>query len=139
MECISQFKAIYQHLDAKNIDLLDSIYTQEIRFVDPLHSIEGLPRLKAYCRELYSNVGYCGFVFGDEIIHRHEAYLQWVMEFSHPRLNGGGAIFLPGVSCLKFADKVSFHRDYYDAGAMLYEHIPVMGSIVRWLKRRLQS
>ena len=27
--------------------------------------------------------------------------------------------------------------DYFDAGALLYEHVPVLGRIVSWLKRRM--
>ncbi len=34
-------------------------------------------------------------------------------------------------------DKVYRHRDYFDAGAMLYEHLPVLGRVVSWLKRRV--
>ncbi|QHF41154.1 transcriptional regulator [Pseudomonas sp. S34] len=29
------------------------------------------------------------------------------------------------------------HRDYFDAGALLYEHLPVLSRAIAWLKRRL--
>jgi hypothetical protein len=29
------------------------------------------------------------------------------------------------------------HRDYFDAGALLYQHVPVVGSMIRWLHRRI--
>jgi hypothetical protein len=32
---------------------------------------------------------------------------------------------------------VYLHRDYFDAGALLYEHLPVLGTLIGWLKRRL--
>jgi hypothetical protein len=31
---------------------------------------------------------------------------------------------------------VSEHRDYWDAAEELYEQIPVLGAVMRWLKRR---
>ena len=34
-------------------------------------------------------------------------------------------------------DKVYRHRDYFDAGALLYEHVPLLGRVIRWLKRRM--
>ena len=33
--------------------------------------------------------------------------------------------------------KVERHRDYFDAGALLYQHVPLLGSAIRWLQRRL--
>ena len=37
----------------------------------------------------------------------------------------------------KQRDRVHFHQDYFDAGALLYEHLPLMGGAIRWLKGRL--
>ena len=28
-------------------------------------------------------------------------------------------------------------RDYFDAGALLYQHVPLLGAAIRWLQRRL--
>ena len=50
---------------------------------------------------------------------------------------GGQPITLQGCSCLHWRDRVHFHQDYFDAGALLYEHLPVMGTAIRWLKGRL--
>lgn len=59
------------------------------------------------------------------------------MHFRHPRLRGGAPISVDGCSHLLWWDKVYQHRDYFDAGAMLYEHLPLMGGVIAWLKRRL--
>ena len=42
-----------------------------------------------------------------------------------------------GCSHLLWHDKVYRHRDYFDAGALLYEHLPVLGRVIAWLKRRM--
>jgi hypothetical protein len=34
---------------------------------------------------------------------------------------------------------VSLHRDYWDAAEELYEKLPVVGSVMRWLKRRANT
>jgi hypothetical protein len=33
--------------------------------------------------------------------------------------------------------KIYYHRDYFDMGAMLYEHLPLLGRIIQRLKHRL--
>jgi hypothetical protein len=34
---------------------------------------------------------------------------------------------------------VTLHRDYWDAAEELYEKLPVVGALMRWLKRRANS
>ncbi|MGA0584669.1 MAG: nuclear transport factor 2 family protein, partial [Castellaniella sp.] len=34
---------------------------------------------------------------------------------------------------------VSFHRDYWDAAEELYEKLPVLGRLMRWLRKTLSA
>ena len=61
------------------------------------------------------------------------------MSYSHPRLAGGGQIDVAGISHIRFDDKINYHRDYYDLGEMLYEHLPAYGWLTRKLKARLAA
>lgn len=36
-------------------------------------------------------------------------------------------------------DLIIRQRDYYDAGEMIYEHLPLLGWAVRGVKRRVRS
>ena len=60
------------------------------------------------------------------------------MHFRHPKL-GSKLIDVRGVSHLKWTDKIDFHEDFYDMGAMLYEQVPLIGSVTQWLKQRLAN
>jgi hypothetical protein len=46
-----------------------------------------------------------------------------------------------GGSHLKYATdgRIALHRDYWDAAEELYEKLPGLGSLMRWLKRRANS
>ena len=35
--------------------------------------------------------------------------------------------------------QISLHRDYWDAAEELYEKLPVVGSLMRWLKKRANA
>ncbi len=61
------------------------------------------------------------------------------MTFSHPRLRGSAPVTVEGATRLEFDEtgKVCLHRDYFDLGAMLYEQLPLLGSVVRTIKGRL--
>lgn len=136
---MENFLETYKRLNAGNLELLDTIYSDPIRFVDPAHEIVGLDRLRKYFAGLYANVISIDFEFRYEMRLGDEAYVQWRMTFSHGRLNSGRPINVEGASYLQFdtTNKVYFHRDYFDLGAMLYEQLPVLGTVIAALKRRL--
>lgn len=136
-EFLHQFARSFATLDKHNLQRLDSLYSDDIRFTDPLHEVQGLPALHAYFAQMYSNVSHLSFEFhGFDQVANGEGYLRWNMRFRHPRLAGGELIEVRGCSHLLWHDKVYRHHDYFDAGALLYEHVPVLGRIVRWLKRK---
>jgi hypothetical protein len=138
---MENFLTTYQELTADNLHRLAEIYNEKIHFIDPAHEIHGLERLSSYFAGLYREVQSIGFRFNHPVKVDNEAYLQWLMSLQHRKLQGGRTIFVPGASYLRFADngKVDHHRDYFDLGAMLYEQLPLLGTVIRTLKRRLSS
>ena len=138
---MKDFLEVFNALSSDNLHRLEEIYTSDIRFVDPAHEINGLDNLRDYFAKLYANVTSVNFDFHEEASIGHCGYVQWDMHFAHPRLKGGQTITVPGASYLRFSDsgKVSYHRDYFDLGSMLYQHLPILGRVVRSINRRLGS
>lgn len=137
---LQNFKQLYLTLAREPVSesLLRSAYRDDIRFIDPVHNICGITAMQQYFAGLYSNLNRCEFEFQHEIVQGDEAVLFWCMTYSHPKLRGGENIQVMGNSLLRFDQHgVYFHRDYVDMGAMLYEHVPLLGSAIRYLKRRM--
>lgn len=135
---LRQFAERFAGLDASNLDRLRELYSDDILFRDPLHEVRGLPAVRGYFGELYANVSELRFDFyGFDQSGEGEGYLRWTMSYRHPRLRGGALIRVEGCSHLRWRDKVYQHRDYFDAGALLYEHLPILGRVIAWLKGRL--
>lgn len=135
---LERFITVYGSLTAETVDNLDEIYSEAIEFIDPLHRISGLTDLKHYMKQMYANVSNYSIDIRSSIAKDNEAFLTWEMRFRHPKLRAGAMIEFEGTSHLRFEDKITFHRDYYDAGQMLYEHIPLIGTIIRSIKKRVQ-
>lgn len=135
-QLVEQFIEIYQKLNKDNLSLLGRVYADEICFIDPLHKIEGLTALTRYFAGLYQNVQQIHFEIKEVLKSDDHAAIFWQMHYSHPKLNKGQLIAVEGMSQLKFNQKIIYHRDYFDLGQMLYEHLPCMGSVVRLLKQR---
>ncbi|MEO4047524.1 nuclear transport factor 2 family protein [Pseudomonas sp. CAU 1711] len=137
-EFLRQFADQFAALDAGNLRRLGELYSDDVLFRDPLHEIRGLPALQRYFAELYANLDQLDFAFhGHDQIGEGQGYLRWTMTYRHPHLRGGAPLGVDGCSHLLWRDRVYQHRDYFDAGALLYEHLPLMGGVIAWLKRRL--
>lgn len=134
-----RFAEGFAAIDRTNLSTLVDLYHEDMVFIDPLHEIRGLAAMRAYCANLYANVSEIRFDFHHcQQLNPTDAVLRWTMTYRHPRLKGGLPIALDGCSFLEFrGEKVCRHRDYFDAGALLYEHLPVLGSVIGWLKGRL--
>lgn len=135
---LQSFAERFATLDATNLHRLDELYGQDVHFQDPLHQVQGLAELRRYYESLYVNVRELRYDFhGFDQVAQGSGYLRWTLHFRHARLAGGRLISLDGCSALRWSARVDYHRDYFDAGALLYEHLPVLGSVIGWLKRRL--
>lgn len=135
VETVAHF---YSKLNKHNLHTLQDIYHTNIVFEDAAHRIEGFRSLAEYFDSLYSNVERCDFTIHEQHQSRDDAFLTWTMHLQHPRLAGGKLVEVSGMSHLKFQDsKVIYHRDYFDLGEMLYEQLPLLGSVIRTIKRRL--
>ena len=133
---IEQFISVYANLNTSNVDELDKVYDSSIEFIDPVHRISGLSDVKQYVRHMYGNISEYQLIILDNVQGESTAYLTWSLSFCHPKLNGGKKIEFEGVSKLEFNEKIYKHQDFYDLGAMLYEHIPVLGSLVKIIKTK---
>lgn len=131
---------LYSNFDEEMLGEIGSIYSSDIQFKDPLHEVQGIDNLRRYFSGMIQGLTECQFEF-DRIIDipaQGECILLWTMTYRHVQLAGGNRLVLSGNSHLRYADRVYYHRDYFDAGAMLYEHIPLLGFAIRKIKTRLE-
>ena len=132
---LSNFVTVYQKLSKDNLELLSAIYHDKVTFIDPIHHVEGFENLYQYFKSLYQNLSSCEFVIDDVIWQDSQASLFWTMTYQHPKLNKGKPVIVLGSSHIKGeGDKVIYHRDYLDLGAMLYEQLPILGKLTKWIK-----
>jgi len=129
----------YDDFKVSKLDELDDIYAESVSFLDPIQRVEGRDALTAYFKHTMENVEYCHFSFTEKACTGEHLFLTWQMRFSHPKLAGGRELILQGVSQFTLRDgKVHNQSDYYDLGAMIYEHVPVIGYLVGKVKQRLE-
>ncbi len=135
---IDELTAFYREFNTASLSKIKAIYDEDARFSDPIHEIQGIESIERYFSSVMAGVTTCRFDFDRVTEMEGQAFLQWRMRFLHPRL-AKHEICVKGISVIEFKEKVIAHVDYYDVGEMLYEHIPLVGRVIRRLKRRLSE
>ncbi|MCG2585334.1 nuclear transport factor 2 family protein [Massilia sp. TS11] len=127
----------YETLSPASIDTgLDRVYAPEARFKDPFNEVQGLAAIAAIFHHMYTQVEAPRFRVLDQARHGDDGFLTWEFHFV-----GRARMCIRGATHVRFGPdgRVILHRDYWDAAEELYEKLPVLGSLMRWLKRRLRT
>ncbi|MET0355666.1 MAG: nuclear transport factor 2 family protein [Cellvibrio sp.] len=136
---IDQFRQLYQTFDIQTLNDLPKLYDPAIEFKDPVHQLKGIAPLKSYFANLCDPKTRCQFEFIEEILSDSQAFFKWKMYYSHPKLRAGKILTLDGGSFIKFNSHIFYHEDFYDMGAMIYQHVPILGWAVKKVNSRLQE
>ncbi len=137
---VSRFIDYYSELKSQPPSALSGLYHPEAVLIDPFGEHQGAAAIQRYFTHLLTNVDRCRFIIDSPLCTDQRFAVTWTMCWSHPRIAGGEMLTLPGCSVVDVEDRlVVRQRDYYDAGEMIYEHLPILGWAVRSVKRRVRS
>jgi hypothetical protein len=80
------------------------------------------------------------FVVTGHVLQDEQAFLTWDFLFRMKRFSTDEQC-IRGATHIRFANdgRVEFHRDYWDAAEELYEKLPVLGGLMRGLKRMARN
>jgi hypothetical protein len=138
---LDNFASFFSSFAADRIErLLDATYGPDVYFNDTLKTIRGSAALAHYLRESAAAVEDCRVSIEDRTRTADGEYLlRWKMMIRFKRFRRGVDTWTVGLSHLRFDEhgRVIYHQDYWNAADGVYEHIPLLGWMIRALKRRL--
>jgi ketosteroid isomerase-like protein len=125
--------ASYESLTPAGLDRLVALYAEGCRFKDPFNDVRGRAALRRVFEHMFETLTSPRFVVTTACVEGDQCFLGWDFH--------AGALVIRGASHLRFdaAGLVADHRDYWDAAEELYEKLPVLGALMRLLKRRLRA
>ncbi len=137
-DAVARLVDFFEHLTPERVQQLGTIYSPHVWFKDPFNEVRGLSEVQRIFSHMFVALDRPRFVVTDSIKGEGQCFLTWNFEFYLKRFDRATLQTIRGASHLKFtADGlIDFHRDYWDAAEELYEKLPVLGSLMRWLKRR---
>jgi len=128
----------FETLSPAAVEALDALYAPDARFKDPFNDVRGLSEIQRIFRHMYVALENPRFVITERIVQGSQCFLTWEFRFCFKRFKPGQQQCILGGSHLVLdeAGRIILHRDYWDAAEELYEKLPVVGSLMRWLKRQ---
>lgn len=137
---IGRLVVFYETLSPDALDSIDTLYDRDATFRDPFNQVRGVKAIRRIFEHMFLTVDEPQFRVHNTIGQADQAFIAWTFRF---RRSGGKQAWLDieGSSHVRFdaAGMVVEHRDYWDAAEELYEKFPVLGPLLRLLKRRLQA
>lgn len=135
---IERFRDYYADMDRQPPSALNAIYHPSAALIDPFGEHQGLLAIHRYFAHLLENVERCRFTIDPPLLGESRFAVTWIMNWSHPRIARGKPLTLTGSSVMNIReDLVIYQRDFYDPGEMIYEHLPLLGSAIRSVKKRM--
>ena len=133
---LQQLIRFFESIDVANVDQLSAIYTADAFFKDPFNEVNGIEAITRIFRHMFEQVDVPRFVVTNSVLQDDQAFLIWDFRFRMKRFSTDEQC-IRGATHVRFAadGRVCFHRDYWDAAEELYEKLPLLGSLMRALKR----
>jgi ketosteroid isomerase-like protein len=130
----------FQSISADSARTLSQIYTEDVWFKDPFNEVEGIEQVSHIFTHMFEQVDAPRFVVTHSVLQDDQAFLTWDFLFRMRRFSDDEQC-IRGATHVRFASdgRVAYHRDYWDAAEELYEKLPVVGSLMRWLKTRARN
>ena len=137
---IAAIVRLFEQLSPERLPQLAQIYTETARFKDPFNEVQGVAAIRAIFEHMFRTLDAPRFIVHDTVVQGGQCFLTWDFVFS---LKGRHLppLVVRGGSLLKLAEdgRIAEHRDFWDVAEELYEKLPVLGALMRWLKRRVNS
>jgi steroid Delta-isomerase len=139
LHCPDSLSAVADFLNEmtpEKLERLGDIYGPGIKFHDPIHDASGLQELRQVLASRFQKMAGMEFTVEDAHGDDRTGFLLWIATYQ----DRGYERVIHGTSHFKFATdgRISAQRDHWDASFALYGALPVLGWLMRIIKRRAQ-
>ena len=129
----------YEALTPETLSQVASVYADDARFIDPFNDVRGHAGIRGVFEHMFAALDAPRFDVTESVTEGDQGFLLWNFHFR--RQGRSDAMSIHGASHLRFAadGRIAWHRDYWDPARELYEGLPILGALLRWLRRRLSA
>ena len=129
----------FETLSPQSVARTGEFYAPGAHCRDPFNDVRGVERIERIYAHMFEQVSEPRFAVIERHLQGDSAMLLWELSF---RARTGAAVtIVRGTTHLRFdaQGQVSAHHDYWDPAGALYEGVPLLGALLRWVRGRLRA
>jgi ketosteroid isomerase-like protein len=130
-----RYQDFLENLTPETLPRLPDYATDNVHFKDPFNDVTGADAMQQVFAHMFSNIADIRFEVRHALTNGDLCLMAWRFQ---GKLRGKPWQF-DGASVIRFAadGRVAEHIDHWDAASDFYAHLPVIGSLFSWIRRRL--
>lgn len=138
---IDKIVLVFETLTPASVAELNEVYAPNARFRDPFNEVQGLEAIRRIFNDMFERLEQPRFVITRRIAQDTQCFLTWEFHFAFKSFRQDQMQCICGGTHLVLDSdgRITMHRDYWDAAEELYEKLPYIGRLMRWLKRRISG
>ncbi|MCU6435020.1 nuclear transport factor 2 family protein [Undibacterium sp. Jales W-56] len=139
-EALRKLVTFFETLTPESVQQIPAMYAEKAYFKDPFNEVQDVAAVQTIFVHMFAQVEQPRFKVHTRLLQGNEAFISWDFLFTMKRFSKE-LQRIKGATHLRFLEdgRVSYHRDYWDAAEELYEKLPVLGSLMRMLKRAARN
>ena len=140
-QAVTRLVALFEHLTVADLPEMGHYYATHAHFKDPFNDVQGLVAIQGIFGHMFEALHEPRFVVTTRVVQGPHCFLTWDFLFRFKSFQQDTPQTVRGASHLVLDEQglVTLHRDYWDAAEEMYEKFPVVGGVMRWLKKRANS
>ena len=131
---LNSYIVFFEQMKREDLVRLPELFSHQARFKDPFNDVTGIEQINKVFHHMFETLNTPKFVIDEAVLESDVAYIKW--KFT-------GAVYtkqlkLVGLSRVVFDEQglVSEHIDYWDASEQFYMKLPIIGSILRFIRNK---
>ncbi len=115
------------------------VYAEDAYFKDPFNEVKRLEDIRAIFERMFEALAEPRFAVVNRVVDGDQVMLEWDFTFRVRRWKPEIVQLVHGVSHLRLAPdgRIAYHRDYWDTAEELYEKLPLIGGLMRFLRSKM--
>jgi hypothetical protein len=137
---IARFEKFLGHLDEKTArEDTEKVYAPGAFLNDTIRTLHGAPAIRDYFIKTVQGLDSMTVTFDDVAVSGRNYYFRWTMDTRMKHLAKGKNIRTIGVTLVRFdpQGRVLLHQDFWDSAQGVWDHVPVLGTVIRWIQSRI--
>jgi hypothetical protein len=137
-DAVERIVTFFEQMTPSDVAAIGRFYAPEAYFKDPFNEVQGVAPIEQIYSHMFAALHEPRFVVTGRVVEGSQCFLIWDFLFRFRNFQPLMTQTVRGVSHLVLDANglIISHRDYWDAAEEVYEKLPLVGSLMRWLKRR---